>query len=90
MQISDYNKRMFLRTGKRLEIRAALPRGVEHPTFKTLLEACLYVEADLRLEAYFRKNREKLASHEEAPDQPVKPHNESGESRSSSLSRSCG
>jgi hypothetical protein len=54
-QISDYDKRMFLRTGMSPEIRAALPRGVEHPTFDALLEACLYVEADLCLEADFQK-----------------------------------
>jgi hypothetical protein len=62
-QISDYDKRMFLCTGMRPEIRMALPRGVEHPTFDALLEACLYAKADLRLEANFRTGWEKLASH---------------------------
>jgi hypothetical protein len=46
---------MVLRTWMRLETRTALPRGVEHPMFDALLEACLYVEADLRQEADFRK-----------------------------------
>jgi uncharacterized membrane protein YgcG len=89
-QISDYDKGMFLRTRIRLEIRAALLRGVEHPTFEALLKACLYVEADLRLEADFRKGWEKSALHQKAPDKPEKPRNESGGSRSSSLSRSRG
>jgi hypothetical protein len=85
-QSSDYAKRMFLRTGMRPKIHTALPRGVEHPTFNSLLEACLYIEADLRLEADFRKGWEKLASHEKASDKPEKPRNESRGSRSSSLS----
>ncbi len=89
-QISDYNKCMFFCTGSRLEIRAALPRGVKHPSFDTLLEACLYVEADLRLEAVFRKGWEKLVLHEKVLDKPEKPRNESGRSCCSSLSRSCG
>jgi hypothetical protein len=81
---------MFLRTGMSPEIRAALPRGVKHPTFDALLEACLYFEADLRLEADFRKGWEKLASYEKVSEKPEKPCNESGGSRSSSLSRSRG
>jgi hypothetical protein len=79
---------MFLCTRMRPEIHAALPRGVEHPTFDALLEACLYVEADLHLEADFRKGWEKSASHEKASDKPKKPCNESGGSHSLSLSRS--
>ncbi len=89
-QISDDDKRMFLRTRMRPEICAALPRGVEHPTFDALLEACLYVDAYLRLEADFRKGWEKSSSHEKASDKPEKPRNESGGSRSSSLSHSRG
>ncbi len=54
MQISDYDKRKFLRTGMHLDIRSAALRGVEHPTFDTPLEACLYVEAGLRPESDFR------------------------------------
>ncbi len=89
-QISDYDKRMFLCTGMCPEIRAALLRGVEHPTFDAPLEACLYVEADLRLEADFRKGWERSVLHEKASDKPEKPCNESGGSHSSSLSRSRG
>jgi hypothetical protein len=89
-QISNYDKRLFLRTRMRPEICAALLRGVKHPTFDTLLEACLYVEADLCLEADFRKGKEKSAFHEKAPDKPEKPRNESGGCCSSSLSRSRG
>jgi hypothetical protein len=89
-QISDYDKRMFLRNGMRPEIRAALPRGVKNLTFVAPLEACLYVEADLRLEADFRKGWDKSSSHKKAPDKPEKPHNESRGSHSSLLSRSCG
>jgi hypothetical protein len=81
---------MFLYTGLRQEIRAALPRGVKHPTFDTLLEACLYVEADLCLEADFRKGWEKSVSHEKVLNKPEKPRNESSRSRCSSLSRSRG
>jgi hypothetical protein len=73
-QISDYDKHMFLCTWMHPEICAALLRGVEHPTFDALLEACLYVEADLCLRLVFERvgrNRRRTKRGQTSPKSPA-------------------
>jgi hypothetical protein len=49
--ITDYNKRMFFWTGLHLEIRAAIRKSKDYPTFYACLEAGVEVEMALHLDA---------------------------------------
>jgi hypothetical protein len=53
--ITDYNKRMFFRTGLRPEIRAAIRKGEDYLTFDACLEAGVKAETALRLNAEYNK-----------------------------------
>jgi hypothetical protein len=51
MDITDYNKRMFLWTGLHQEIHAAIQKGEDYYTFDTCLKAGVKAETALCLDA---------------------------------------